>query len=108
MISKNNYSLSYYKTNKWSLRLRIGKKSDHHPAEMATAKARDHHRLEFRIRANTVTLYECHAPWQPGEPWSGMPSAQFRVDLDAPDQIHRIKELQVQQKGPYQRTALRR
>ena len=42
--------------------------------------ARDHYRLEFRVRANAVTLYECHAPWRPGQPWSRMPSAQFRFD----------------------------
>jgi len=42
--------------------------------------ARDHYRLEFRVRANAVTLYECHGPWRPGQPWSRMPSAQFRFD----------------------------
>jgi hypothetical protein len=44
--------------------------------------AREQYRLEFRIRGNTVTLYECHAPWRSGQAWSRMPSAQFRFDPD--------------------------
>lgn len=43
--------------------------------------ARDQYRLEFRVRGNTVTLYECHAPWRPDQQWTRMPSAQFRFDL---------------------------
>lgn len=41
---------------------------------------RDQYRLEFGVRANSVTLYECRAPWRPGQPWSRQPSAQFRFD----------------------------
>jgi hypothetical protein len=42
--------------------------------------AREQYHLEFRVRGNSVTLYECHASWRPGQQWSRTPSAQFRFD----------------------------
>ncbi|MHB0886282.1 MAG: DUF3024 domain-containing protein [Bacillota bacterium] len=42
---------------------------------------RDKYRLEFDVRGNSMTLYECRAPWRPGlTEWTRMSSAQFRFD----------------------------
>jgi hypothetical protein len=42
---------------------------------------RDEYHLAFRIRKNSVTLYECTGPWQPRFPKSSRrPAAQFRYD----------------------------
>lgn len=44
---------------------------------------RDEYRLAFRMRENTVTLYECTGPWHPRFPRANRrPVAQFRYDLD--------------------------
>jgi hypothetical protein len=44
-------------------------------------EVRHEYRLEFRVRGNAITLYECRPSWHPNLPqWSRSPSAQFRFD----------------------------